>query len=178
MAFTGCLKKAGIAPWKAFIPFYNTWIICDLCGINKVWFWLQLLPFAGQFITIWITIIFVMHFGRFSLVDHALTAVVPFVFLPYVGFSDKVRYVGPEGVKLYKKTTVREWVDALVFATVAATIIRTFIFEAYVIPTGSMEKTLLINDFLFVNKMTYGARIPETPYFPATHPMITAVSCF
>lgn len=166
----GMFKKAGVAPWKAFVPFYNTWIICELCGISKVWFWLQLLPFAGQFITIWITIIFVMHFGRFSLVDHALTAVVPFIFLPYVGFSDKVRYIGPEGVKLYRKTTVREWIDALVFATVAATIIRTFIFEAYVIPTGSMEKTLLINDFLFVNKMSYGARIPETPIsFPFVH---------
>ncbi|HVZ25666.1 MAG TPA: signal peptidase I, partial [Sediminibacterium sp.] len=60
--------------------------------------------------------------------------------------------------------------DAGVFAIVAATIIRTFIFEAYVIPTGSMEKTLLINDFLFVNKMTYGARIPQTPVsFPFVH---------
>ncbi|SEA39521.1 signal peptidase I [Arachidicoccus rhizosphaerae] len=166
----GMFKKAGVAPWKAFIPFYNTWIICELCGISKVWFWLQLIPFAGQFITIWITIIFVMQFGRFSLIDHALTAIVPFIFLPFVGFSDKVRYIGPDAVKLYRKSTAREWIDALVFATVAATLIRTFIFEAYVIPTGSMEKTLLINDFLFVNKMTYGARIPETPLsFPFVH---------
>jgi signal peptidase I len=57
-----------------------------------------------------------------------------------------------------------------VFAIVAATIIRTFVFEAYVIPTGSMEKTLLVNDFLFVNKMSYGARIPQTPLsFPFVH---------
>ena len=166
----GMFKKAGVAPWKAFIPFYNTWIICELCGIHKVWFWLQFIPFAGQFITIWMTIIFVMHFGKFGLIDHALTAILPFIYLPYVGFSDKVRYIGAEGIKHYKKGTVREWVDALVFATVAATIIRTFVFEAYVIPTGSMEKTLLINDFLFVNKMSYGPRIPETPLsFPFVH---------
>ncbi|MDE1192749.1 MAG: signal peptidase I [Arachidicoccus sp.] len=166
----GMFKKAGIAPWKAFVPFYNTWIICDLCGIGKIWFWLQLIPIAGQFITIWITIIFVMQFGRFSLIDHALTAVAPFIFLPYVGFSDKIKYLGRDAVKKYKKSTAREWIDALVFATVAATIIRTFIFEAYVIPTGSMEKTLLINDFLFVNKMSYGPRIPMTPIsFPFVH---------
>ncbi|MGF7231501.1 S26 family signal peptidase [Arachidicoccus sp.] len=166
----GMFKKAGVAPWKAFIPFYNTWIICNLCGINKLWFWLQFIPIAGQFITIWMTIIFVMQFGKFSFIDHTLTTLVPFVYLPYIGFSKDVRYVGPEGVKHYKKSTTREWVDALVFATVAATIIRTFIFEAYVIPTGSMEKTLLINDFLFVDKMTYGARVPETPVsFPFVH---------
>jgi signal peptidase I len=54
-------------------------------------------------------------------------------------------------------------VDAAVFAIVAATLIRTFIFEAYTIPSGSMEKTLLINDFLFVSKFSYGPRIPNSP---------------
>ncbi len=66
-------------------------------------------------------------------------------------------------VKNYKKSSAREWIDAGVFAVVAATIIRTFIFEAYVIPTGSMEKTLLVNDFLFVSKLSYGPRLPNTP---------------
>jgi signal peptidase I len=54
-------------------------------------------------------------------------------------------------------------VDAGIFAVVAATLIRTFVFEAYVIPTPSMEKTLLVNDFLFVSKFSYGPRIPNTP---------------
>ncbi|ANI90646.1 signal peptidase I [Arachidicoccus ginsenosidimutans] len=166
----GMFKKAGVAPWKAFVPFYNTWLMCELCGIGKLWFWLQLIPIAGVFITIWITIIFVMQFGKFSLIDHAFTAIVPFIYLPYLGFSKDVKYLGPDAVKKYKKSTVREWIDALVFATVAATLIRTFIFEAYVIPSGSMEKTLLINDFLFVNKISYGARVPQTPIsFPFVH---------
>ena len=70
----------------------------------------------------------------------------------------------------YKKPASREWIDAIVFAVVAATIIRTFVFEAYVIPTGSMEKTLQVNDFLFVNKIAYGQRIPKTPLsFPFVH---------
>jgi signal peptidase I len=69
-----------------------------------------------------------------------------------------------------KKSLVREWVDAAVFAIVAATIIRTFFVEAYTIPTGSMEGTLLVNDYLFVSKTAYGARIPMTPLsFPLVH---------
>ncbi|OIR05792.1 signal peptidase I [mine drainage metagenome] len=166
----GMFKKAGIEPWKAFIPFYNTWLIVEKCRISKVWFWLQIIPIAGQFISIWIAIIFVMHFGRFSLIHHALTALVPFIYLPYLGFSKDEKWKGEEVVNNYKKSVAREWIDAAVFAVVAATLIRTFVFEAYVIPTESMEKTLLINDFLFVSKMSYGARIPATPLaFPFVH---------
>ncbi len=62
-----------------------------------------------------------------------------------------------------KKSGIREWSDAIIFAVIAATLIRTFFFEAYTIPTGSMEKTLLVNDFLFVGKCNYGARLPMTP---------------
>ncbi len=166
----GMFKKAGIEPWKALIPFYNTWLIVEKCNIKKVWFWLQLIPIAGQFITIWITIIFVMHFGKVNLIDHTLTTFVPFIYLPYLGFSENEKWGGESVFKKYKKPVSREWIDALVFAVVAATIIRTFVFEAYVIPTGSMEKTLLVNDFLFVSKMSYGPRIPTTPLsFPFVH---------
>ncbi|NML37644.1 signal peptidase I [Chitinophaga sp. G-6-1-13] len=68
-----------------------------------------------------------------------------------------------EGQPKKKKSTAREWLDAGIFAIIAATLIRTFIFEAYTIPTPSMEKTLLVNDFLFVSKISYGPRIPMTP---------------
>jgi signal peptidase I len=166
----GMFAKAGITPWKALIPFYNTWLIVEKCKIRKYWFWLQLIPIAGQFITIWITIIFVMHFKKVSIIDHTLTVFLPFVYFPYLGFSKKEKWHGAEVLKHYHKPASREWIDAAVFAIVAATLIRTFIFEAYVIPTGSMEKTLLINDFLFVNKMSYGPRIPQTPLsFPFVH---------
>ena len=133
----GMFKKAGIAPWKALIPFYNTWLIVEKTNIRKVWFWLQLIPIAGQFITIWITIIFVMHFGRFNLIHHTATVLIPFVYFPYLGFSQNEKYVGHEAVARYKKGISREWIDAAVFAVVAATIIRTFVFEAYTIPTES-----------------------------------------
>ena len=62
-----------------------------------------------------------------------------------------------------KKAVWREWLDAAVFAIIAATIIRTFFIEAYTIPTGSMEGSLLVNDYLFVSKVSYGPRVPMTP---------------
>ncbi|MFN7312247.1 MAG: signal peptidase I [Bacteroidota bacterium] len=69
-----------------------------------------------------------------------------------------------------RKTKIREWIDAIAFAVVAATLIRTFFIEAYTIPTPSMEKSLLVGDFLFVSKVNYGARAPITPIsFPFAH---------
>ena len=69
-----------------------------------------------------------------------------------------------------KKSKSREWFDAVLFAVIAATIIRVFFIEAYTIPTGSMERSLKIGDFLFVSKVNYGARIPMTPVaFPFAH---------
>ncbi|WP_183563397.1 signal peptidase I [Mucilaginibacter sp. SP1R1] len=69
-----------------------------------------------------------------------------------------------------KKGAVREWADAIVFAVIAATLIRTLFIEAYVIPSGSMESSLLIGDYLFVSKVNYGARMPITPVaFPFMH---------
>lgn len=75
-----------------------------------------------------------------------------------------------------KKSILREWLDAAVFAIVAATIIRTFFIEAYTIPTPSMEKSLLVNDYLFVSKMHYGPRLPMTPLaIPFIHNSIPVI---
>jgi signal peptidase I len=173
----GMFKKAGIDGWKAFVPFYNTWCMVTKMNLKKYWFFLQLIPIAGQFITIWITIKFVEHFGRFGFLHHAATVFFPFLYFPYLGFSNKERYAGTSVVNNYKKSAGREWIDAAAFAVVAATIIRTFVFEAYTIPTSSMEKTLLVNDFLFVSKFAYGPRIPNTPLaMPFVHHTIPVVN--
>tara|TARA_B100000902_G_scaffold38951_1_gene46336 strand:+ start:2515 stop:3768 length:1254 start_codon:yes stop_codon:yes gene_type:complete len=72
--------------------------------------------------------------------------------------------------KKKKKSELRNWLDAIVFAVVAATLLRTFLIEAYTIPTSSMEKSMLIGDFLFVSKVAYGPRVPMTPLsFPLVH---------
>ena len=83
-------------------------------------------------------------------------------------FWDKKRQ--PAKTTKKKKSATREWADAIVFAVIAATLIRTLFIEAYVIPTPSMERTLLVGDFLFVSKVNYGARTPMTPIaFPFAH---------
>jgi signal peptidase I len=69
-----------------------------------------------------------------------------------------------------KQTKLVEWVDAIIFAVIAASFIRLFFFEAYVIPTSSMEKSLLVGDYLFVSKVAYGPKMPNTPLsFPFVH---------
>jgi signal peptidase I len=71
------------------------------------------------------------------------------------------------------KSAFREWIDSIVFAVVAATLIRWLFFEAFVIPTPSMENSLLVGDYLFVSKMHYGTRTPITPIqVPLTHQYI------
>jgi signal peptidase I len=156
-------QQAGVPGWKAFIPFYNGWVIQETAKRPKYWAVLQLVPVVGWFISMGIFIEWVKLFGKFSLLSHALSALVPFVYFPYLANHKDTRYIGPEGAAKYKKTATREWIDAAVFAIVAATLIRSFVFEAYTIPTSSMEKTLLVNDFLFVSKLSYGPRIPNTP---------------
>ncbi|MDD4193558.1 MAG: signal peptidase I [Mangrovibacterium sp.] len=69
-----------------------------------------------------------------------------------------------------KQTKLVEWVDAIIFAVIAATVIRMFFIEAYTIPTSSMEKSMLVGDFLFVSKISYGPKLPNTPLsFPFVH---------
>jgi signal peptidase I len=72
-----------------------------------------------------------------------------------------------------KKSATREWFDSVVFAVVAATLIRWLFFSAFVIPTPSMENTLLVGDYLFVSKLHYGTATPVTPLqIPLTHQKI------
>ncbi|WP_242918299.1 signal peptidase I [Pontibacter liquoris] len=88
----------------------------------------------------------------------------------------KVKFLGnkPETkTPKKKKSFAREWGDAILFAVIAASLIRWATFEAYTIPTPSMEKSLLVGDFLFVSKLHYGPRTPITPLqIPLTHQTI------
>ncbi len=155
--------KAGEQSWKAYIPFYNTWVMQDLAKRPKHWVFWQLIPVVGWFITPGIFIEFVKLFGKFSLGHHTLAALLAPFYFPWLASQKDAKFFGPEAARRYKKAGWREWVDAAIFAVVAATLIRTFVFEAYTIPSGSMEKTLLVRDFLFVSKLSYGPRIPNTP---------------
>ncbi len=93
---------------------------------------------------------------------------LPVIFDMYITKRVHWAFWKKKGVE--KQTKVVEWVDAIIFAVIAATFIRTFFFEAYTIPTSSMEKSLLVGDYLFVSKFTFGPRKPMTPLsFPFVH---------
>ena len=84
------------------------------------------------------------------------------------------KYVWSKNEKLCEISSlyrnIYEWGNAIVFATVVATLIHIFFFQMYVIPSSSMEKSLLVGDYLYVSKVTYGPQMPNTPVaFPFVH---------
>ncbi|MDX2362826.1 MAG: signal peptidase I [Crocinitomicaceae bacterium] len=93
-----------------------------------------------------------------------------FLAVPVLGHAIAMGIGAVSRHKPGKKSKVKEWGDSLLFALIAASIIRTYVFEPFQIPTGSMEKTLLVGDFLFVNKLAYGPKVPQTPMsYPLVH---------
>ncbi|GHV63936.1 signal peptidase I [Bacteroidia bacterium] len=97
-----------------------------------------------------------------------LLLLVPVIFDIYI--TKKVHWAFWKKKGAAKQTKTVEWIDALIFAVVAATLIRLFFFEAYTIPTSSMEKSMLVGDYLFVSKVAYGPKLPNTPLsIPFTH---------
>ena len=110
-----------------------------------------------------IFLLFVLWIGSWWLL-----VFVPVIYDFYV--SKKVNWTFWKKRNLEKKSKLVEWIDAIVFAVIAATIIRSFFIEAFTIPTPSMEKDLLVGDYLFVSKFNYGPRMPITPLsFPFAH---------
>lgn len=102
---------------------------------------------------------------------------VLFLGLPIIGHAIALAISAVTRPKPGKKTKVKEWGDSIWFALVAALVIRTYVFEPFKIPTGSMEKTLLVGDFLFVNKLAYGPKVPVTPLsYPLVHNTIPWVN--
>jgi signal peptidase I len=162
--------KAGEKGFLTLIPFYNLYILLKIIKKPLWWYIFLIMPFINVFVYMLMIVELVKTFGKDQLWEHFVAVVVPFVYLPFIGSKKEVFYTDPTTVEHEKKGPVREWLDAIIFAVIAATIIRTFLFEAYTIPTSSMEKSLLVGDFLFVSKISYGPRIPNTPIaFPFVH---------
>ncbi len=163
-------KKAGKPLLLAFVPVYN--IIIWLRIVKKPMWWLffTLLPYVNVFMVMLLIVETLKAFKKYSIGAQVLAIMFPFFYLPYLAFNSSLSYIHPDDQEKRKKSFTREWVEAIVFAVVAATVIRMFFIEAYTIPTSSMEKSMLVGDFLFVDKMTYGSRIPMTPFsFPFVH---------
>lgn len=147
-------EKAGQPAWAAFVPGYNQFIKLKLIGKPIWWIVLLYLPVIGVLVWVAMAIELAKAFGKYKLGEHASALILPFYYLPKIGMDESTRYLGPpeEQKKVPAKSGLREWGDAILFAGVAALIIRTLFIEAFMIPTSSMEGTLLAGDFLFVSK--------------------------
>jgi signal peptidase I len=177
----GIFKKVGIEPWKAFVP-----VICSnewqkLIDRPKWWTWMLFIPGVNLFYVASQLTDISSAFRRHSFWEHFAAVMFAFIYIPYLGFAPNEQFYAPGGVKPgdkpIQRSAIREWADAIVFAVVAATLIRIFVAEAYMIPTPSMEKTLLVGDFLFVSKFHYGARVPNTPLaMPFVHHTIPVLN--
>ena len=163
-------QKAGYNGWEVIVPFYNFYIWLKIIKKPLWWYIFIIIPFINVFTIMLMLVETAKCFKKFGLLQQGYAAIFPCIYMPYLGFTKKEFYLHPDKREKLKKTMVREWTDAIIFAVIAATIIRTFLIEAYTIPTSSMEKSLLVGDFLFVSKISYGPKIPNTPLsFPFAH---------
>ncbi len=158
----GVFQKAGYKGWQAIIPFYNFWIWLKVIARPRWWMLLLCVPFISIFMIymmIWKTI---RLFGKTNYISLIFGTFFYFIYLPYLGFFNKEKFKPLSEWPEFKKGALREWGDALIFAIAAAFIFRTFLFEFYKIPTSSMESSLMVGDFLAVDKLAYGGRVPQT----------------
>ena len=164
-------KKAGHSPLYSFIPIYNGLILLKF--INKPWWWLILLfiPIVNLFIfpAIWTEIL--RSFGKSKKTDALLVIATLGVYIYLINFDKNSKFINEE--KLKPKPAFGEFISSLVYAITLATIVHTYFIQPFIIPTGSLEKSLLVGDFLFVSKYHYGARVPNTVVsFPMVHDTI------
>ncbi len=191
-------EKAGKKGWEALVPVYKIKVWSEIVGRGKKYFYLMaaqtvfvvslLIPgenfypwwlFTAFYLICVLNVFYLVQlcldlsksFGKTSFWDNILTVLFPGVMFMMMARNKDIKYKG-QGATFpkIKKSQRREWADAIAFAIYAASIIRWATFEAFTIPTSSMEKSLLIGDFLFVSKVHYGPRTPMTPLqVPLTH---------
>lgn len=163
--------KAGRKAWEAAVPVYNAVVLMQIINRPKWWVILLFIPIVNliMFPVVWVETL--RSFGKNSTTDTVLGVVTLGLYIYYINYFEDVKYV--ENRSLKPKTEAGETVSSILFAVVVATIIHTFFIQPFTIPTSSLEKTLLVGDFLFVSKVNYGARVPQTAVaFPMVHDTI------
>lgn len=179
--FAGTWKlyvKAGRKSWEAIIPVYNAIVLLKILKRPTWWVILLFIPIINllMFPVIWVET--VRSFGKHKTLDSVLAVITLGFYIYYLNYISEVNYVADRSLK--SRTEVGEWVSSIVFAIVAATLVHTYFMQPYTIPTSSLEKSLLVGDFLFVSKFHYGARTPMTviaaPMVHDSLPLIKAKS--
>jgi len=164
-------QKAGFKAWEAAVPVYNAYILTKI--INRHWSWviLLLIPVINVIMLPIIWVETLRSFGKNSALDTFLGVITLGFYIYYINYTQDVKHIKDRS--LQPRTAAGEWTSSILFAIVAASIVHTYIMQPYNIPTSSLEKTLLVGDFLFVSKFHYGARTPMTAVsLPMVHDTI------
>ncbi|RKS25547.1 signal peptidase I [Flavobacterium endophyticum] len=167
-------QKAGRQAWEAAIPIYNAIILMKIINRPKWWVILLFVPIVNliMFPVVWVETL--RSFGKNTTLDTALGVLTLGLYIYYINYTQDVKYI--ENRSLHPKNKTADTVSSLLFAVVVATLVHTYVMQPFTIPTGSLEKTLLVGDFLFVSKNHYGARTPMTTVaMPMVHDTIPVI---
>ncbi|MCC6369691.1 MAG: hypothetical protein IT236_01665 [Bacteroidia bacterium] len=172
-SFFGMAKlfaKAGEAAWKAYVPVYNFYVLAKLMGKPSWWCLIMIVPGVNIIMYGVYGFNVARAFNKPSNQDLLFASLLPYIFFVKIGMDTTAKFVGLDKFKIEPSSIIRNWIDPVIFAVIAASIIRGYFIEAFTIPTSSLEKSLMVGDFLFVNKFAYGPKIPQTPLsFPFAH---------
>ncbi|MCI2227652.1 signal peptidase I [Polaribacter sp. MSW13] len=152
--------KAGRKPWEAIVPIYNGVVLMKIINRPKWWIILLFIPIVNllMFPVIWIETI--RTFGFYKKIDSLLAIVTLGFYIFYINYATDTTYNADRSIK--PRSELGEWVSSITFAIIAATLVHTYFMQPFTIPTSSLEKSLLVGDYLFVSKFHYGARVPST----------------
>lgn len=152
--------KAGRKAWEAAVPIYNAIVLFKIIKRPTWWTLLLFIPIINliMFPVLWVETL--RSFGKKSTADTVLVVLTLGLYLYYVNYTQELVY--REDRSLHPETKTGETVSSILFAVVVATFVHTYFIQPFTIPTSSLEKSLLIGDFLFVSKFHYGARVPNT----------------
>ena len=167
--------KAGRKAWEAFVPVYNGIVLMQIINRPKWWIFLVFLPVINLLIlpVIWIETL--RTFGKKTTGDMWLGVVTFGLYIGYINYTQEVSYEAKRDTK--PATKALDTLGSLTFALIVATFVHTYFIQPFVIPSASLEKSLLIGDFLFVSKFHYGARTPMTPIAaPMVHDSIPIIN--
>jgi signal peptidase I len=163
--------KAGRKAWEASIPIYNGIVLMQIINRPKWWILLLFIPVINllMFPIIWIETI--RTFGFHKKLDSLLAIATLGFYVFYINYATDTKHIA--GRSLKPRSEFGEWVSSITFAIIAATLVHTYFMQPFTIPTSSLEKSLLVGDYLFVSKFHYGARVPSTAVaLPMVHDSI------
>jgi signal peptidase I len=163
---------AGVESWKALIPFYNIIKHLDIINRPRWWIILVFIPVINLLMIPVIWVEYIKTFNHNSKLDRILVIVTLGFYIYYISYvSNKKKYISQISFSNFERSF-----GSIIYAIVIATIVHNYIIQPFVIPTGSLEKTLRVGDFLLVSKFHYGARIPSTVVsFPMVHDTIPII---